>query len=387
MHTAQGTATAKPTLPTQRTLMIRVQTIHHAGFLSSHQHFPAIRTGHQHRRGTEIQILASIFRAIDATRQDATHVPGIVWRELARPHHPAIGEIQRKNRVTPGIGRLAVVLTSAHIESAARGIDRRRAPDGRARRSPATHKQGIAVPGLGNLGGIGLPQALSAGRIQRQHRAAKGAAAVERQSRQRHLIGGNRHIQAALMEHRSPGHRGGAMGIHRHLPDPLAGGGVQCLGMAEEIPEEQPALPARTRLPQGNGGAHLSAHKRFPTHAARLPTQSVDPAALAAHIDRVGRYCRLGARLVGEERETESPLQFQAGDIRRAQRLCADRGCAGVCRIETPTIGKDRRLRVKSDLLALANGGGLKIDPGIGDSPDTGQRKRHQEQFVAGFHP
>ena len=285
VNAAGESAAADFPAPQQRAVIVRVEGVHHARFLTGQEDFAAILTAPEHGRGADIQIGAILFRAVAAIAAEKTaEIPRVAGQRLIAPADRAAVEVHGDHRVAVAVRRRGIGFSGAHVEQAARGIDGRAVPDRRAGRVQPRDVVGVALTGRTRRrrNTVGFPEDLALARGQRDHGAAKTATGVLRICGRRPLRGRQRHVHRASVHAGRAGDRGGGVLADPALPQQGAVARVQLVHRCRKIAEVQRGrLVSGTRADHG-AGAHLAIGLENPARAAAVQIQRVHVAALRA---------------------------------------------------------------------------------------------------------
>ena len=216
----------------------------------------------------------------------------------------------------PG-ARVAVIVARRDIYSVASRVDGGRAPDRRARRPPQLRADFIDLGLLGFLDGVGFPDLLAGGRIQRDQRSAEAAAFVLCRSARGFFARFHGNIHAIFIEHQAAGDACHRVIVHFGLPDFLARRGVDGVRESPAVSEQRGIASSRVRLDLRNGDRrpHSRTCINRPVNAAARGVEGINLAIRATHKDASAREIgRAHARQFAGE--SEGPLQLESRHLR-----------------------------------------------------------------------
>src|SRR5262249_1611372 len=140
-----------------------------------------------YRRGCEIEVGADIFGTTGVCRLSGTIIasqhPYIFGRDLAGPFHFSGLQIEGDDSVTGLLLRIAVAVPGCDVDNVALCIGRWCPPDSRTGRSPQLSSRCALAARFGSFrDGVGLPDDLSAIRVESAYASSKRAALIIRTS-------------------------------------------------------------------------------------------------------------------------------------------------------------------------------------------------------------
>ena len=230
-------------------------------------------------------------------------------------------QIEREQRIRQVGRRRREVVAGPDIQDVPSDINRRGIPNGPA---GGTVELGADAVSGGRARrfrhGVGLPETLSAGGIERDDAATKRAARVSWVAHLRFLTRGHRHVQAAVVELRRRGDRSMRMFIHIHLPEHCSNLGVYGVHVGSLVAEVGDEL-AVAALVERDGAADTGFDLGRPVDAARLRVQDVHDAFSRGGVHAAPGHDRLRA-CRGRTREPERPLQRESWQV-----VCRHPGC------------------------------------------------------------
>ena len=147
VHAALNAAATQFAPPAQRAAAAQIQGVDVPGLLTGEQHIPALAVAGDNRGRAKIEVRAVFGRAVDPRRGFTAHVPGIPRRHLPMPGDGPGIEAQGDDGVAEGVGRGGIILTGAHVEQTALGIDTRRVPHRRPGGGQAVRAHGVSAHG------------------------------------------------------------------------------------------------------------------------------------------------------------------------------------------------------------------------------------------------
>src|SRR5271170_4890865 len=165
-------------LPQDLALLVRIQSVDHAGLLSRDQRSAAVRQIDEDRRRPEVEIRTLGLRAVlNDCGTTAGDIVGVAFRHLARPENLSGIEAESQKGIRGAGRRIGIAVPRGYVECAFRSVNSWGAPHSRARRPVKLNTFLILTGGLRLLGnGKGLPNGFTSRCVQRRNASTKPAA-------------------------------------------------------------------------------------------------------------------------------------------------------------------------------------------------------------------
>src|SRR4029077_15661568 len=249
---------------------------HDAGLLTDHDHALAAGQRAQHRRVAEVEVGTEILRAVLDARAAADE-ERVGARRLVPPQNLAGLDVHRDDRIARLRRRLGVRVAPADVDGAALLVDRRAAPDGRARGRPLRRALRVLPRLHRRLGDrVALPDLIAGRRVERHDAAAEGAAFVG-ELRGRHFFDRrDRHVQAAVVERRRAGDARERVRVDLLFPDHFTGERVERVDVRFQVADIDRVLVARAA--DARRRAYAGGRLERPVDAARAGVERIQRA-------------------------------------------------------------------------------------------------------------